>query len=123
MEPQAVRKTYPDQLHPTPEQERQLEGVLWRCRARYTTAREQRKAWWGRGQGRSATYLQQKAELPDLKAACPAYAAINAHVLQDVIVRVERAYHACFRRLQDGETPGHPRFPGRSRSNSFTSPQ
>ena len=72
---------------------------------------------------RAPTYYQQKAELPDLKAACPEYAEINAQVLQDVILRVERAYQAFFRRLKDGETPGYPRFQGRNRYHSFTYPQ
>jgi putative transposase len=96
---------------------------LRRCRTLYNVALEQRRTWWGRGQVRSATYYQQKAELPDLKAACPEYAEVNAHVLQDVILRVERAYRAFFRRLAASETPGYPRFQGAGRYNSFTYPQ
>jgi putative transposase len=79
--------------------------------------------WWKRGQGKSASYYQQKAELPDLKTACPEYAEVNAQVLQDVLLRVERAYQAFFRRVQASETPGYPRFQGRGRYNSFTYPQ
>src|SRR5262245_61463315 len=108
---------------PTPEQARTLETVVWRCRLLYNTALEQRKTWWARGQGKSATYYQQKAELPDLKAACPEYAEINAQVLQDVLLRVERTYQAFFQRVQAGETPGSPRFQGRGRYQSFTYPQ
>src|SRR6266852_8221526 len=78
-----VRKTYKYRLNPTPEQEQALEVVLHRCRTLYNVALEQRKAWWGRGQGIGASYYQQKRELPDLKAACPAYAEVPAHVLQD----------------------------------------
>jgi putative transposase len=40
-----------------------------------------------------------------------------------VVLRVERAFQAFFRRLQAGETPGYPRFHGRDRYNSFTYPQ
>src|SRR5262249_43831305 len=36
------RKTYQEQLRPTPAQERALERTLWRCRTLYTTALEQR---------------------------------------------------------------------------------
>jgi putative transposase len=86
-------------------------------------ALEQRKTWWERGQGTSATYYRQKAELPDLKAACPAYAEINAQVLQDVVLRVERTYQAFFRRVKNGEQPGYPRLQGRNRYHSFTYPQ
>ncbi len=48
---------------------------------------------------------------------------MNAQVLQDVILRVERAYQAFFRRVKNGETPGYPRFQGQGRYNSFTYPQ
>ncbi len=73
--------------------------------------------------GVSVSYYQQKAELPSIKEAMPEYAEINAQVLQDVILRVERAYHAFFRRIKAGETPGYPRFRGRNRYNSLTYPQ
>ena len=69
--PDGVRKTFKYRLMPTPEQERTLEVVLWRCRTLYNVALEQRRTWWARGQGVGATYYQQKRELPDLKAACP----------------------------------------------------
>ena len=118
-----VRKTFKYQLTPTPAQAQALEMVLSRCRTLYNVALEQHKTWWQRGQGIGATYYQQKAELPDLKAACPEYAEVNAQVLQDVILRVERAYQAFFRRLTAGEQPGYPRFQGRNRYNSFSYPQ
>src|SRR6516164_4487440 len=110
MEQHTTRKTYKYRLLPTPEQEQVLETVLWRCRALYNAALEQRKTWWERGQGVGATYYQQNAELPDLKGACPEFAEVHAHVLQDVILRVERAFQAFFRRVQAGEEPGYPRF-------------
>jgi hypothetical protein len=62
---------------PTPEQEWALETALPRCRALYNCALEQRTTWWERGQGIGATYYQHKAELPDLKAACPGYAEVT----------------------------------------------
>ncbi|HEX8033811.1 MAG TPA: transposase [Ktedonobacterales bacterium] len=119
----AVRKTFKYKLTPTPEQERALETVLWRCRTLYNVALEQRRTWWGRRQDKGATYYQQKAELPDLKTTCPEYAEVNAQVLQDVILRVDRTFQAFFRRVKNGETPGYPRFQNRNRYNSFTYPQ
>src|SRR5262245_35779699 len=116
-------KTYKYALKPTPQQERALETILSRCRTLYNCALEQRKTWWERGQGISARSYQQKAELPDLKAACPDYAEVNAQVLQGVLLRVERAYQAFFHRVQAGQTPGYPRFQGRGRYHSFTYPQ
>jgi putative transposase len=67
--------------------------------------------------------FQQKAELPDPKAACPEYSAVHSRVLQDVLLWVERTYQAFFRRVKNGETPGYPRFQGASRYRSFTYPQ
>ena len=61
--------------------------------------------------------------MPDLKAAFPEYAEVNAQVLPDVILRVERAYQAFSRRVEAGEQPGYPRFQGRNRDKSFTYPQ
>jgi Helix-turn-helix domain len=116
-----VRKTFKYKLMPTPNQIQALELVLWRCRLLYNTALEERKTAWERS-GVSVNYYQQKAELPDLKAACPEYAEVNAQVLQDVILRVEHTYQAFFRRAQAGEKAGYPRFKGASRYHSFTYP-
>jgi putative transposase len=121
--PDGVRKTFKYKLIPSPKQERAMETVLLRCHTLYNVALEQRKTWWGRGQGISATYHQQATELPDLKAACPEYTEVNAQVLQDVLRRVDTTYQAFFRRVKHGETPGYPRFQGRGRYNSFTYPQ
>ena len=121
--PDGVRKTYPYKLSPPPEQERALDRTLLLCRHGYNAALEQRRTWWQRGQGKEATYYQQQAELPDLKATCPEYAEVNAQVLQDVLRRLDRAFQAYLRRVRADETPGYPRFQGRNRYNSFTYPQ
>ena len=85
-----MRKTFKYTLNPAPAQARALETVLWRCRTLYNVALEERKTAWERC-GVSITSYRQKAALPDLKATCPEYAEVNAHVVQDVILRVERA--------------------------------
>jgi putative transposase len=122
METQSIRKTYQYKLRPTPEQGRELDRTLMLCRHVYNAAGgERREAW--RMRGISVTYYQQKAELPGIKQAMPEYAEVNAQVLQDVVLRVERAFEAFFRRLREGQTPGYPRFHGRDRYHSFTYPQ
>jgi putative transposase len=50
----------------------------------------------------------------------PDYAAIHSHVLQDVLARLDKTYHAFFRRVQAGKKAGFPRLPGRERYHSFT---
>jgi putative transposase len=116
---ESLRKIYKYRLKPTPEQERALELVLWRCRTLYNTALEERIALW-RQRGISVHRSQQEAELKDLRAELPEYAAIHSHVLQDVLARLDKTYQAFFRRLMNGEKPGFPRFQGRNRYHSFT---
>jgi putative transposase len=119
---QTVRKTFKYQLCPTREQGRALDRTLMRCRHVYNAAiGERREAW--RMRGVSVTYYQQKAELPDIKAAMPEYAEVHSQVMQDVVLRVERAFQAFFQRIKVGRTPGYPRFHGRDRYTSFTYPQ
>src|SRR5690242_19110054 len=117
---EAVRKTFKEKLRPTPEQERTLEHILWRCRTLYNIALEQRITWWRRGQGISATRFQQEAELKAIREAFPEYAAIHSHVLQDVLARLDRTYQAFFQRVAAGEKAGFPRYQGRGRYHSFT---
>jgi putative transposase len=114
-----ARKTYKEKLRPTPEQERALDVVLWRCRTLYNVALEQRKVAWERCHS-SVKRFAQEAELADIRAEFPEYAAIHSHVLQDVLARLDKAYQAFFRRLAAGEKPGYPRFQGRHRYHSFT---
>jgi putative transposase len=90
MELQRARKTFKYKLMPTPEHEQALETVLLRCRTLYNCALEQRKTWWGRGQGIGATYYQQATELLDLKVARPEYGQVHSQVLQDVLRRVDK---------------------------------
>lgn len=116
---ETVRKTYKEKLRPTPTQEEALDAVLWRCRTLYNTALEQRITLW-KQRGVSPGRFQQEAELKDLRAALPEYAAIHSHVLQDVLARLDRTYQAFVRRLQRGEKAGFPRFKGRGRYHTFT---
>ncbi len=77
METQSLRKTFKYKLKPTPEQERELDRVLWTCRELYNTALEQRKTAYERC-GVSLSRYTQEAELKELRAAFPEYAAIHA---------------------------------------------
>jgi putative transposase len=69
-------------------------------------------------------YYDQKAELPGLKAQeRPKLQEVHSQVLQDVALRLKRAFDAFFRRLKLGETPGYLRFRGTGRYDSLTFPQ
>jgi putative transposase len=111
MKQQGVRKTYKYKLIPTPTQERELGRVLGLCRWLYNTALEQRIMAWQRVRI-SVSRFQQEAELKDIRAEMPEYAAIHSHVLQDVLARLDKTYRAFFRRVQAGEKAGFPRYRG-----------
>jgi putative transposase len=119
MEQQTVRKTYKYKLKPTPQQEQDLGRVLGLCRWLYNTALEQRIVAWQRVRVLVSRF-QQEAELKDIRAAMPEYAAIHSHVLQDVLARLDRTYQAFFRRVKAGEKAGFPRYQGRDRWHSLT---
>jgi putative transposase len=116
---QLVRKTYKYKLMPTPTQERELRRVLGLCRWLYNTALEQRIIAWQRARV-SISRFQQEAELKDIRAEMPEYAAIHSHVLQDVLARLDKTYQAFFRRLKAGEKAGFPRYQSHDRWHSFT---
>ncbi len=93
--------------------------MLGLCRWLYNTALEQRITAWQRRASRVSRF-QQEAELKDIRAALPEYAAIHSHVLQDVLARLDKTYQAFFRRVKAGEKAGFPRYQARTRWHSFT---
>jgi putative transposase len=105
----SVRKTFKYKLIPTPAQKQALEAVLWRCRELYNAGLEERKAAWEKC-GVTVHFAMQSAQLPGIKEVRPEFRDINAQVLQDVLHRLDKAFHAFFRRVQAGEQPGYPRF-------------
>src|SRR5260370_33324642 len=98
-----VRKTVKYKLRPTPKQAHGLDRALMLCRHVYNAAMgERREAW--RMCGVAITYYQQKAELPDIKAAMPDDAEVHSQVLQAVGRRVDRALQAVVRRTKEDNT-------------------
>jgi putative transposase len=120
MDQHVVRKTDKYKLVPTPTQEQELARVLGLCRWLYNTALEQRIIAW-QCLRISISRFQQEAELKDIRAEMPDYAAIHSHVLQDVLARLDKTYQAFFRWVQVGEKAGFPRYQRRDCWHSFTS--
>jgi putative transposase len=116
---QTLHKTFKYKLRPTAEQERELERVLGLCHGLYNTALEQRKIAYERRRV-SVSRHEQEAELKDIRAEFPEYAAIHSHILQDVLARLDKTFQAFFRRIKAGEKPGYPRFKSAMRYTSFT---
>ena len=118
-EKQQPRKTYQFRIYPTRKQTQTLEQWLGWCCEVYNAALDERRSAY-RMAGVSLSYAHQCAELPECKQVCPELDELPAQVLQDVVKRVDRAYDDFFRRVENAEEPGYPRFKSRSRYDSMT---
>jgi putative transposase len=117
-----MRTTFTYRLSPTKQQQRLLAEQLEACRWLYTYLLAARRAAWEH-QHESTRLYDQQATLPVLKAARPTLAGVHSQVLQNVVVRLDLAFQAFFRRVRAGATPGDPRFRGPGRYDSLTFPQ
>jgi putative transposase len=61
--------------------------------------------------------------LPIWKKSKSELSNVHSQVLQDVVLRVNLAFKAYFRRVQSGDDPGYPRFKGYGRYDSIAYPQ
>lgn len=137
-------KAYKYRIYANTTTEKQLFWTLTRCRELYNAGLSERKDAYqlherstlmqtedgqlimaqmqARMKVRDVSYYEQKRDLVDIKEERPEYADIASHVLQDVMLRLKKAFDHFFRRLANGQTPGFPRFQGRNRYCSFTYP-
>jgi transposase len=113
-----MRRAYKFRLYPNKQQEEKLFWTLARCRELYNAALAERKDAY-RMAGKSINYYEQKRDLPEIKEIRPEYHDIHSQVLQDVLLRLKRAFDQFFERVKNGEKPGYPRFQGRNRYDSF----
>jgi putative transposase len=137
-----MRKAYKYRLSPTAKQEQKLLWTLARCRELYNAALTERRDAYNfhvrqhpnyydiptrqrLTKELTVGYYEQKGMLPEMKAELrEEYQDIYSQVLQDVLLRLERAFAAFFRRCKEhAEEPGFPRFRGQNRYDSFTYPQ
>jgi len=118
-EKQQPRKTYQFRIYPTSKQINILERWLGLCCETYNAALDERKSAY-RMAGISLSYAHQFAELPACKEVRPELCEVPAQVLQDAVKRVDRAFDDFFRRVEEGQKPGYPRFKSRFRYDSLT---
>lgn len=117
-----MRKAYKFRLSPTKEQKQKLQWTLDRCRELYNAALSERRDSY-KYTGKGVSYYDQKRDLPEIKEIRQEYKDIHSQVLQDVLLRLDKAMQNFFRRVKHGATPGYPRFQGRDRYDSFCFPQ
>jgi putative transposase len=112
-------KTYLFRLYPTSKQMRRLEEWFGLCCEVYNAALDEHKSAY-RMAGVSLSFEDQCTELPGCKEVRPELSLVPSQVLQDVLKRVDLAFDAFFRRVEEGEKPGYPRFKSRFRYHSLT---
>lgn len=133
-------KAYKYRLYPTKSTEQRLIWTLDRCRELYNAALTERRDAYNfhvrqhpnyydvetrkrLAQELAVNLYQQKRDLTEVKHELrEEYQEVASHVLQDVLLRLEKAFQAFFRRVREGQTPGYPRFKSRDRYDSFTYP-
>ena len=103
--------TYKFRFYPTTAQEKVLADTLETCRRLYNAMLADRiENWIG--------YYEQNKTLTRVRKDSKYLKAVHSQVLQDVSLRLDKAYQAYFAGLVR-----HPRFRRRARYNSFTYPQ
>jgi putative transposase len=113
------RQTYLFRLYPTRKQICTLETWLGLCCEVYNAALDERKSAY-RMAGISLSYEHQCVELPGCKVVRPELSDVPSQALQDVVKRVDLAFDNFFRRIEEGQKPGYPRFKSRFRYDSLT---
>ncbi|NTV62915.1 MAG: hypothetical protein HGA65_05175 [Oscillochloris sp.] len=83
-------------------------------RRRSNDALAERKQVWAQEQ-RSVSYGDQSGQVKAARTSNPFLAATNCSSCQATLRWLDKAFGACFHRINTGETPGHPRFKGRNR--------
>jgi len=115
-------KAYKFKIKPSKRIEAIFEQWLDVCRELYNAGLQERRDAY-KINGISLNYHSQAIQLPVIKTIREDVAEVNAQVLQHTLRKLSRTFDAFFRRVQNGEKPGYPRFKGKLRFNSFTFPQ
>ena len=96
-----------------------VDDVLGLLQRLYNAALEERRTAY-RQESKSVTLKAQNLQLKDICRDGPEYAALDRHLLNSTLRRLDKAFQAFFRRVKAGEKPGYPRFKGRGRFRSIT---
>lgn len=116
------RVTY--KMYPSASQAEAMDRACDMHRRLYNAALEERIEAWRRkdpitGKGILISFGDQCKGLTQIRAADPAYLAINAQSAQVTLKRLDLAFKAFFRRVKSGQEPGFPRFQSHDRFSGF----
>jgi len=84
----------------------------------YNAALEERRGAW-RWEHRSVSYVDQCRTLTTLRESRPEVLASGVTVCRGTLRRLDWAFQAFYRRCQEGQRPGYPRFRSRQRWDSL----
>lgn len=111
-------RSYKFRMYPTAKQEASLVAMLDDFRVLYNAALEDRKYMWERHRI-NVTVGAQDAQLKEIRAANPDYERWSAAAESQIVLRLDKAFQAFFRRIKAGEKRvGYPRFKAATRFNT-----
>ena len=105
-------RSYKFRLYPTKRQEQALLNTLETCRRLYNSSLDERN------KNYEIRFYEQKRLLTERRRENKYQKQVHSQVLQDVLLRLDKAYQAFFKGLTR-----YPRFKRREKYNSFTYPQ
>jgi len=105
-------RNYKFRLYPTKQQEQVLNATLETCRHLYNDSLGERSVCW------DVNFWNQKQLLALRKQDNKYYKQVHSQVLQDVLLRLDKAYQAFFKKMAK-----YPKFKRKEKYNSFSYPQ
>jgi len=113
---------YKFRLYPNKQQETVLGATLETCRHLYNEALAAKKEAW-EDDHTNVSYVDMSKQVSANRRRNPYLSPIFAHVLNDPLKRLDKAFNNFYRRVREGaKEKGYPRFKGKDRYNSFTYP-
>ena len=109
-----IHKTYQTRGYRSRAGYARIREVLRACRWLYNRSLAERKNIY-RACGKSMTRFTQMKQLTRLRTEQQSWRELSIQVARGVLVRLDRAFQAFFRRVKAGEKPGYQRFQGAGR--------
>jgi putative transposase len=117
-----VVRAYKYKLKPSKSVIAKFEHWLSICRELYNAGLQERRDAW-KLERKNISYCEQSKQLPQIKEIREDVSEVYSQVLQNVLKSLDRNFQAFFKRIENGEKAGYPRFKNENRFNSFTYPQ
>ena len=117
-----MRRAYVFRLRPTTRQHVALAACVDAHRELYNAALQERRDAWSHSRTR-INYGDQSAQLTEIRSMRPDQALWSFSSQQATLRRLNKAFAGFFRRVKAGQTPGYPRFKGKTRFDSVEWPK